>query len=238
MINLSLVENCTDTYYLNVQSVGLNGLSSSIISSDGVIALNPGGDPDADGHINENELVAESNACNPDSTPQDTMVYLKKGFNLISVPADVTFKPDLRDWLPVFGNSSEIEKVMVFDKKENSFVTMIPEALSNQSFTLQGSEALIVYAKMEKDILFSSVLCKQIALDSGFNLTGINCPPEGYHAYQLLQDSDRDNIISIQWFNPRTADFETAAFDNTDQPVGVDFAIKPGEGYFIFALPQ
>ena len=41
-------------------------------------------------------------------------------------------------------------------------------------------------------------------------------------------------VSSIQRFNPTIGLFETAAYDQNGQPSGVDFAIVPGEGYFVF----
>lgn len=88
-----MVENCNDRYYVNIQAIGLNGLTSPVASSDGVMILEPGADPDGDGHINENEITAESNACNVDSFPQDSTVHLVKWANFISIPAEVMFRP-------------------------------------------------------------------------------------------------------------------------------------------------
>ncbi len=39
-------------------------------------------------------------------------------------------------------------------------------------------------------------------------------------------------VSSIQRFNPETGKYETAGYHN-GQVVGVDFPIKPGEGYLI-----
>ena len=231
---LSLIENCTSAYYINVQAVGLNGLSSSIVSTDGAIALGAGGDPDGDGYVNENELTAESNACNANSTPKETTIHLEKGFNLVGIPSDVMFRPDLKDWLPILGNSNEIEKVMYFDKNANKYVTLIPEQPTNQSYILQGGEALIVYAKIEKDVNFASRLCNPIDLHSGFNFTAISCSIENYSAFDFLNDYGSETIVSIQRFSIGTGVFQTAAFAPDNSPVGVDFPIISGEGYFVY----
>ena len=40
--------------------------------------------------------------------------------------------------------------------------------------------------------------------------------------------------ISIQRYNPAKGEFETATYDTSGQPLGVDFLIVPGEGYFVY----
>ena len=162
------------------------------------------------------------------------LIHLKKGFNLVAIPADVSSMSDLRDWLPIFGDSSEIEKVMVYDEANSRFVTLIPEDGSNPSFTLQGGEGLIVYAKKEKQVGFASVYCSSLDLEQGFNLIGIACPEDGYSAYQLLTVLGNGNVSSIQRYSTEKGAFETAGFDPVGQLVGIDFPIVPGEGYFVY----
>ena len=161
-------------------------------------------------------------------------VYLKQGFNLISIPADVTSMPDLRDWLPVLGDSLEIEKVMVYDDEAGKFITLVPGETSNPGFMLQGGEGLIVYAKQNKEITFGSILCSTHDLKPGFNLVGFSCPVYGYSAYQLLNELGNGNVSSIQRYSTSTGAFETAGFGPDGQLAGVDFSIVAGEGYFIY----
>jgi len=162
------------------------------------------------------------------------LIQLRKGFNLIAIPADVTSQPDLRDWLPIIGESSEIDKVMVYDDQAGKFITLIPGGTSNPSFTLQGGEGLIVYANQGKQITFNTVLCSTINLRANFNLAGFACPTDGYTAFQLLNALGSENISSIQRYSTDKGAFETAGFDKTGQAVGVDFPIVAGEGYFVF----
>lgn len=192
------------------------------------------GDTDGDGYDDGEEVNAGSDPLNELSYPAATTVHLKKGFNLCSIPADVTSQPDLRDWLPVLGDSSEIEKVMVYDDQAGSFVILIPEDPSNPSFVLQGGEGLIVYARQDKEVEFTSVLCSSHDLKQGFNLIGIACPAEGYTAFQLLSGLGSEKVSSIQRFCAEKGAFETAGFEPGGQLVGVDFPILLGEGYFVF----
>ena len=178
--------------------------------------------------------TGESDPSNPYSCSAQTTVHLKTGFNLIAIPSDVTNQPDLKDWLPRLGNSSEIEKVMVYDGEARKFITLIPGDTLNPSFMLQGGEGLIVYAKQAKEITFTSVLCSTLDLKPGFNLVGFACPADGYSAYKLLNNLGSENVSSMQRYSADKGVFETAGFGPAGQLAGVDFPIIPGEGYFIF----
>ena len=185
---------------------------------------------------NQNGAIdtGETNPSNPSSYPAQTTIHLKKGFNLIAIPAEVTNQPDLKDWLPVLGDSSEIEKVMVYDGEARKFTTLIPGSTSNPSFILKGREGLIVYARQDTEITFATALCSTLDLKPGFNLVGIACPADGYTAFQLLSDLGCENIASIQRYSTDKGAFETAGFGPDGQVVGVNFVIVPAEGYFIY----
>ena len=205
----------TTTYPLNKDSDGDGAW-------DGTEDANHNGSVD-DGESDPNDM----------SSKPEALIHLKQGFNLIAIPADILTRPDLKDWLPVFGDSSEIEKVMVYDKVNNRFVTMIPEDGST-SFTLQGGEGLIVYAIVEKQVGFESVDCSSLDLEQGFNLIGIACPTVGYTAFDLLSSLGSGTVSSIQRYSTEKGAFETAGFDPVGQLVGADFLIVPGEGYFVY----
>ena len=184
---------------------------------------------------NHNGMVdpGETDPNNISSNPS-TLIHLKQEFNLIAIPADVTNQSDLKDWLPVLGDNTEIEKVMVYDGQAGKFVTLIPGNPSNESFTLNGGEGLIVYAKQDKEITFTSVLCATPDLKLCFNLVGFACPADGYSAYQLLNDLGSENVSSIQRYSTEKGAFETAGFRPDGQLAGLDFSIVAGEGYFIY----
>ena len=186
-------------------------------------------DANHNGRVDAGETDPNDILSNP-----STLIHLKQGFNLIAIPSNVTTQTDLKDWLPILGDSSEIEKVMVYDGQAGKFITLIPGDASNPSFMLQGGEGLIVYAKQDKEITFTSVLCSTLDLESGFNLVGFACPEDGYSAYQLLNDLGSENVSSIQRYSTANGAFETAAFGPDGQLVGVDFPIVAGEGYFIY----
>jgi hypothetical protein len=190
-------------------------------------------DADGDGFTNQEEIDAGSDPFSDLVVPWLSAIHLKKGFNLIAIPADVMFMPDLRDWLPVLGTADDIEKVMVYDPVNHRFVTLVLEAANNPAFSLSGGEALIVYAKRAFDVSFTSALCGPMDLRQGLNVTGFACPPDGYTAFDLLNALGAENVISIQRFDTDSGTFETAGFNESLQPSGVDFSIVSGEGYLI-----
>jgi len=73
---------------------------------------------------NQNGAIdtGKTDPSNPSSYPAQTTIHLKKGFNLIAIPSDVMTQPDLKDRLPVLGDSLEIEKVMVYDGEAGKFI--------------------------------------------------------------------------------------------------------------------
>ena len=191
-------------------------------------------DTDSDGYNDGDEVNAGTDPLSEFSYPAETAISLKQGFNLIAIPEDVTSMPDLKDWLSVLGDLTDIEKVLVYDDHKGKFITLIPGDPSNESFTLKGGEGLIVYAKQDKEITFTSVLCLTHDLKPGFNLAGFAYPEEGYSAYQLLTDIGSENVSSIQRYSSEKGTFETAGFGPEGQLVGMDFLIVSGEGYFVF----
>ena len=222
-------------YFVSVRIVNFAGhVVSDAGCSDGIIILDPYVDPDADGADNQSEIDAGSNPFNINSYPAVTAVYMRHGFNLTAIPEEVFYRADLRDWLPLLGNTTEIEKAMIYDNDAGKFVTLIPGDASNQSFTLKESEGLIVYTRQDKEITFTSVLCSTLDLKPGFNIVGFACPEDGYSAYQLLNDLGSENVSSIQRYSTEKGAFETAGFDPDGQVVGVDFPIAAGEGYFVY----
>ena len=191
-------------------------------------------DSDEDGTNDGDEVAAGSDPANSNSQTVDPqfVISLQPGFNILPIPAEVKFMPDLCDWLPIIGNGTEIEKVMVYDEDSKQMIELIPGAPCT-SFMLSGGEALIVYAKQVKDVGFSSILCAGVDLYQGVNLVVMACPPSGYTAENFLTDLTPVNITSIQRYNTGTGIFETLGFDTNDNPVGHNFPIVPGEGYWV-----
>lgn len=189
-------------------------------------------DTDDDTFNDLQEIQAGSNPANTDSYPDTTIVELKKGFNLLSIPGDPAMQPDLvEDWLPIIGDSSEIDKVMAYDKQNGHYITVTPGDQTGPAI-VEG-EGLVVMALQDKTVTFTSVLCSSYDLMQGTNIQGFVCIPDGYSAFKLLDDLGVAAIASVQRFNPEDGKFESAAFDQNNSPVGVDFLITRGEGYII-----
>ncbi len=191
-------------------------------------------DFDGDGFTDKQEFEACSHPDNDLSYPLETIVDLKTGFNLVAIPTGADCHPDLRDWLPNFGFSEEIEKIMAYDDVDAAYVALIPDDDFNPQHIRKGGHGLIVYALKDKTVSFASVDCSGVDLNEGFNLVGFSCAPEGYSAFDLLDVLGSENVVSIQSFNTDQGVFETAAFEDGGAIAGVDFPIVPGEGYFIY----
>ncbi len=192
-------------------------------------------DSDNDGYSDGEEVLAGTDPLDPDSFPEvDIVVNLKPGFNLLAIPADVSVLSSLwADWMPVIGDTAQIEKVLVYDYEASAFITFIPDVIPAEDYTLTGSEALIVYAKTEKMVTFTSQICRTPVLQAGFNLIGITCPYEGYSAFDFLNEQGIDSVSSIQKYAIEKGRFESAAFGPDNIPVGIDFPINAGNGYFV-----
>ena len=190
-------------------------------------------DTDGDGFDDGVELAQGADPLNRDSQPITTIVDLVAGFNMIGVPADTTIEPDMEQMLITLGDSTEIDKVLVFDQAAGKYTTFIPESGTNPLLTLQPGDGMIVYATGEKTVTFTSRLCAAIDLKPGRNLLGFACAPDGYTAFELLQVLGSEDAASIQRYNPVTGHFETAGFNVAGQLYGVNFSIQAGEGYFV-----
>jgi hypothetical protein len=147
---------------------------------------------------------------------------------------DVTVQPDLEAWLPLFGGTDKTEKVMVYDPASSMYVTLVPGSATNPTFTLTGGEGLIVYQIREYQAAVFAVDCTDLDLQTGANLAGYACPATDHTAFDWLITLGSSSVAGIQRYAPEKGAFETAGFDPAGQPVGVDFPVVPGEGYFIY----
>ena len=187
----------------------------------------------ADVHAAHTTITAYGNFSVTANFTAGITVTLKQGFNLIAMPVDYTTQPDLRDWLPLWGDSSTIDKILAYDDHADSFVTLLPDDPANPSFILQGGEGLIVYAAQDTTITLPTAACPSWKLKAGLNIVGSACIPADMTAFTLLVAIGDETVVSsVQRFNPDIGHFETAAYHN-GQPVGVDFPITDGEGYII-----
>ena len=203
-------------------------------STDGITMLDPVADPDGDGFDNQSEVIAQSNPLNEDSFPAEITVDLDPGLNLAAIPAEVAYSKKLSSWMPFFGDSTQIEKVLYLDPQSGHYITLVPGETPLEDPMLTGAEGLIVHAFEAISVTFHSVFCASPDLQSGFNLIGVPCPPEGYTSFDLLQDYGSNSVTSIKRFSTEKGAFETAGFDEYGELCGINFPIVPGEGYVLF----
>ncbi len=160
-------------------------------------------------------------------------VHLKKGFNLIHFPGYGNPETDLRDWLPVLGDSTAIEKVIAYDKQAGEFIEIRSDDFTSAGYSIRAGDGLVVYAKMDQTAEFPSGTCPSWDLQAELNFLGSHCLSDGMNVYDLLTAiGDEDVISSIERFDTTTGRFELAGY-HQGQPTGIGFPVQNGEGYLI-----
>ena len=211
-------------------------------AADGTYAVRAGAgveitatDPDLDGYLSGQEFPAGANPYFRESFPGVVTLNLRPGFNLVSLPVQVTSMPTAHMLLAYLGDATAIDRIRSHDPVTGTSREVFYDAVGNPAgtdFALTGGEALIVYAKIAKNVTFRSIYCYPWDLKIGINLVGSACTSTT--AFPLLGAIGNDAAVSsIQRFNPYTGRFETAGYNQTGQPVGVDFPIMAGEGYIV-----
>jgi len=229
------------TYYVSVTATNPGGLVSDPVSTDGLTVLDPYGDPDADTFITMDELGAGSDPLNTRSIPGESVLNLRKGFNLVSFPAETYIYQYLSNLLEDIGGNAVISKVLVFDPAAQRYDVSGYNA-SGEFFgddlplpLGEGLDGMIIYAKTDHTKTFSSQYCRFFEVNQGVNLTGSGCVENGMTAFGLLQNMEHDSgPLSIQRYSTDTGKFKTGTIAIDGETTGVDFPITPGEGYFIF----
>jgi hypothetical protein len=202
-------------------------------------------DDDGDGHTNPQERNALSNPFDARSVPEVTILPLREGFNMVRFPAEVLAYKNLSTLMgEALGGSDTISRLLVLDALTQEFHERGYDA-SGQFYGEQmgfgGSSegpatdlgGLIIYAKQDATLEFSSKYCPVWNLLPGVNLVGSPCVPAGLTAFQLLQAiGDEAVVSSIQRFNRDSGRFETAAYVE-GLPAGKDFPIVASEAYFV-----
>jgi len=207
--------------------------------SNGITIIDPDNDTDNDGYLNSEEVVAKSDPLNPDSVPGATRINLYEGFNLISFPAETVYYENIYNLMEAMGGSNVISRMLIFDSDQQTFDQVAYDEAGQfygENLALlseQNLMGMIAYVKQDVDLTFTSKYCPSWELKAGTNLVGSPCVLPDLTVFLLLQKIGKDNAISIQRFNPGTGNFETASYLN-GEIVGVNFPIKPGEGYFIY----
>ena len=220
-----------DTGYTDYASLGQYFISGALTVSDS----------DGDGFADDAEEVALSNPMDSDSIPVDSELQLQSGYNQVTFPAETMHYGDLQTLMEAMGGPAVIEKVLVFDRNTQQYVDAgySDNVFVGTNLPLpagEGLQGLIVFARQDNTINFTSQYCQTWNLKQGVNLVGSGgCIPAGLTALQLLADPalGAANVSSIQRFNPETGEFETRGFDENGNQQGIDFPIIPGEGYIL-----
>ena len=208
----------------------------------------PSGDPDHDGYTNQDEYLAGSGAFNGNSFPVSVDIVLHKGFNIFGYPVTEAGGLTSYDLLTLLGDETEIEKIMIYDRVSGIYHVTYYDmgAPVGDNVDIHYGDGIIVYSRVEKTISFnpsvrpfnSYVECVPVDLYTGMNLVTFPCVPSGYTAFQLLEaissaSGSTEAVNTVQTFNPDTGQFFTAGY-MSGVPVGIDFPIEPGKGYYIY----
>ena len=185
---------------------------------------------------NVEEAPSEPDTVTTVQTNESLSVELFPGFNLVAAPTDTASIPDAYSLLSLIG-SEDVDKVVKYDRLQD----IVREAyftqegvIAGDNFPLTPGEALIIYAKRNMIIAIPGDGCPAFSLTTGINWVATLCEPVYANAFDLLQAIGDEAIVSsIQRFNPDTGMFETAGYYN-NQPAGVNFPIRAGEGYIIY----
>lgn len=222
-------------------SVSDDRIGLSFPRIDAMAALNYFEDSDLDGFTDGVELNAKSNPQDINSQPGLTSLVLKKGYNQVTIPADIVNYSDFSALLQAIGGSSVIEKVEIFDSISQVFYEAGYDTSGNfygENFPLSDSQSLtglIIYAKQDRTINFTSKYCQTWDLKTGTNLVGSGCErdPVKLTAHELLNDLGPDAAVSVQEFIADEAVFNTVNYGSAGVPIGKNFIMNPGMGYFV-----
>jgi len=180
-------------------------------------------DSDNDGSGDNQEFQDNTDPSHP-----DIKLVLKAGLNIISFPM-IPGSSQTTDFLALLG--SRINSI----KYLNTATNLMSSAPAD-SFILQSGHGYMIDMAEDAEIIIRGSLAASDSKDlvAGTNLIGFREVPEGYSAFQLLQDiGSTADIASIQQFNAMTGRYDIAAYDNAGVVSGKDFAVIRGEGYIV-----
>lgn len=177
----------------------------------------------------------------------DLTIEMSQGFNLLALPREIieefpTVYALLTDW-----NTREQKsvKIMQYDYETERYnsVEMRDGIIEGMDFDLTINNAIIVYnegeGKVTTDIIYEPIGVGPV---EGLNTIGISKLANRFSAYDLIRSINKEDIISVQRFDPKTGRFQTVSIDEITMDIyGANFIIRPGDGFFIFmrsAVPE
>ena len=180
-------------------------------------------DSDNDGSGDNQEFQDKTDPAHP-----DIKLALKAGLNIISFPM-IPSSSQTTDFLALLG--SRINSVKYLNAATN-----LMSSAPTDNFTLQSGHGYMIDMAEDAEIIIRGNLAASDNQDLvvGTNLIGFRQVPEGYSAFQLLQDIGAPaDIASIQRFNTMTGRYDAAAYELSGAASGTDFPIIRGEGYVV-----
>ena len=193
-------------------------------------------DDDGDGFPNGDERAAMSDPADADSMPGRTTLRLKKGFNLVSFPADVARYGTVERWLSAMGGGAVIEAVRIFraaDPEEFGFDAAGNFLGLDRPVERTDALGLIVQARRDLLLRYDSIYCQTWDLRGGTNLVGSPCAG-GRMASDLVSGLAAAGAeVRLQFFDGESGEFGTMGLVD-GLPAGPDRFIEEGMGYFLF----
>ena len=184
-------------------------------------------DTDGDGVDDFQEI---QNGTDPTIPNASLEIGIKLGFNLISYPFDSDANPvSCIRFLDQLG-AAEASSILQLDAATQQFVTC--DRTTGAVFSMTTGIGYVINSRQDADVLLSGeIICPALNLAPGINLVGNPSPASDLSCYELLVELAPHGVRSMQRYDWTRGFFETCALTNTDAPVGVDFSIRPGEGY-------
>lgn len=160
---------------------------------------------------------------------------LKPGFNLVAIGDALAGQyPTASALLAAKGSELGIERLLSLDPLHDTYTEA--NAVGGDFGLVKGA-GVVVYVRQGGTLkLAENGETATYTLVPGTNQIGILTVPYGYSAYDLMKAVGLDNIQSVRRFDAATGAWQTVSVRATAAgpvPVGLNFAIEPGDGLMI-----
>jgi beta propeller repeat protein len=169
--------------------------------------------------------------------PQPVFVEITPGFNLVALTGEVA--TNLGDAFGLLNawraGGLGVNKVLAHDKTTGRMLeaSIGQGGPSGTNFPLTEGMGLYVYSAGDLTLDFGELTgCQPIDLQTGFNLVGYACVPDGYLASMVMRSVGLDKAVSISGFDKETGSWRTLGVYNGNL-AGADFVLKPGRGFIL-----
>jgi len=168
------------------------------------------------------------------TTPAESFISLKQGFNLFSYPGRVPVGQNTCQQLLTTLGAQDVIRIQRYNYLLGRYESCDSENLYD--FAIQSGEAYII--NLHHDKVFNipiDPVCFSLTLYPGLNLIGYPMSANNSSCFGLLTQFGTDKAVSLQRFNNVTGRFESCLVVEGN-PAGIDFPIAAGEGYIVSAL--